>query len=37
MTISQDLIQRTIDKMVKSQEKKKEITGYLEANKPHLL
>ncbi len=37
MTISQDIIQRTIDKMIRSQEKKKEITGYLEANKPHLL
>lgn len=37
MPISQDIIQRTIDKMVRSQEKKKEITSYLEANKPHLL
>ena len=37
MPLSEDIIQRTIDKMVRSQEKKKEITEYLEVNKPHLL
>jgi len=37
MLLSEDIIQRTIDKMVRSQEKKKVITGYLEEHKPHLL
>lgn len=37
MPLSEDIIQRTIDKMEKSQKKKKEITSYLEENKPHLL
>ena len=37
MPLSEDIIQRTIDKMVRSQEKKKIITGYLEEHKPHLL
>lgn len=32
-----DIIERTISKMIKSQEKKKEITEYLEKEKPHLL
>ena len=37
MPISKDIIQRTIDKMIRSQKKKQEITGYLESHKPHLL
>jgi hypothetical protein len=37
MPVTKDIIQRTIYKMVKSQEKKKEITSYLEENKPNLL
>ena len=32
-----DIIQRTIEKMERSQAKKKEITSYLEEHKPHLL
>lgn len=37
MIQSQDIIERTIDKMERSQNKKKEITSYLEEHKPHLL
>jgi len=37
MIVLQDIIKRTIDKMERSQKKKKEITSYLEEHKPHLL
>lgn len=31
------LLERTVAKMTASQQKKKEIIEYMEANKPHLL